>query len=678
MIEMLSRLLCEDTTEAASSGAHQVALLAMDLAARMRSESALAENQSGYQALFEHMPEGFAYCRVLVYQGRLVDWIHLSVNSAFERLTGLHNTAGKRVTELIPGIQESNPELFEIYGRVATTGRPERFETFVPPLDRWLSISVHRPEENCFVAVFDDITLRMRAEEALRRSEETLRQAEAVSQTGSWYLDVPRNILEWSAEAYRIFGIAPGTPLDHETLLSYVHPVDRARVDAAWRAALEGAPYDFEHRILVDGEAKWVRERAEIRRDLSGRPLACLGTVQDITERKAAEDVHLRSQKLEALGTLAGGIAHQFNNALFAILGNTDLARGELAPEHPAQASLAAIERAGLRATSLVRQVLAFCQPLEQKRQLVVLYQLLEETTRLLRSILPAGIELRGDYADSPTSIVGDPAQIQLALVNLATNAADAIGTRGGRISVRLEQVEVRDDTASLGAALRAGAYVRLSVVDDGSGIDSATQARIFDPFFTTKPLGKGTGLGLSVVHGIMHSHGGAVTVESEPGAGATFNLYFPSGAVPAGARAGEDPWSFPAGAGPRVLFVDDEPELVELECRVLSRMGFRVTGCHEPRCALDVLRAHPQEFDVVVTDVAMPGMSGFDLVREIRALDPNLPIVMISGYVTPRDEEAARKLGVCALLLKPSTAEELGQAVATSISRARNERAIG
>jgi signal transduction histidine kinase/ActR/RegA family two-component response regulator len=376
-----------------------------------------------------------------------------------------------------------------------------------------------------------------------------------------------------------------------------------------------------------------------------------------------AAEAQLRSQKLEALGTLAGGIAHDFNNALQAIMGNSVLARRCLPPDHPAQAFLAEVDTASTRASDLVRRILTFSRPEEQRREVIELPKVIGEALKLVRSTLPAQIAIHAELREDVPGILADATQIHQLIVNLATNAAHAIGSAGGRIDVWLgtTRFDAQSDPALNG--LRSGDYAVLHFTDDGSGMNDSTVERIFDPFYTTKPVGQGTGLGLSVVHGIMKGLGGAVIVRSELGMGSTFSLFFPT----TRAKSIPPPPSHQAPRAPgieRVLFVDDEEVLVVLGTHILDVLGYQSTGTSRPLEALKLFAEAPDSFDVVVTDLSMPGLSGFQLAQQLLALRNDVPVVMMSGYLGPEEMATARRLGVRELLLKPVGMDDLARAL--------------
>jgi PAS domain S-box-containing protein len=394
---------------------------------------------------------------------------------------------------------------------------------------------------------------------------------------------------------------------------------------------------------------------------------------RDITSRIRSEELQIRSQKMEALGTLAGGIAHDFNNILIAITGNTRLAIEDLQASHPVQECLREISKASQRAAELVRRILSFSRQQEPKKEITQLQPIVQEALNLLRATLPAIIDIKATFEHNTSSVAVDATQIHQIVMNLLTNAAHAIGDRRGLIEVGLDTSTI-DETTVVDSAreLRAGRYVRLSVSDNGCGMDPETLARIFDPFFTTKPIGQGTGLGLSVVHGIMKSHDGAETVYSQTGKGTTFRLYFPAMDTPESRSAAALPAASRAN-GERLLYVDDDDAIVFLTTRFLDRAGYCTHGVSEVSAALDYLQSNAGEIDAVITDLSMPGMGGLELARAIRAIRPELPILLTSGYFRQQDRDVARSLGIEELILKPNSIEELVHALKRSLQRCQS-----
>ncbi len=382
---------------------------------------------------------------------------------------------------------------------------------------------------------------------------------------------------------------------------------------------------------------------------------------------RASLEAQLReSQKMEALGTLAGGVAHDFNNALAAITGNVELARQDVGPGHPALESLDEIGKASRRAKDLVEQILAFGRRQKLERTVMSLALVVVETERLLRATLPVRVRLSVECAGDTPAVLADSTQVKQILLNLCNNALHAVEDqeRPGVIEVRLEARHQPDDEAR-GDSGR-GRCACLTVRDNGSGMDEATRARIFEPFFTTKPRGRGTGLGLSVVYGIVQAHGASMTVKSTPGEGSEFRIYFPPAEAPIADVVPPVAAAAPVhGKGKHVLYVDDEEAIIFLMKRLLERQGFRVSGYTDPHEALAAVRLDPDQFDLAVTDYSMPGMSGLEVAQALRELRPDLPMVLASGYITEELRARAPAAGIRELIYKPNTVEDLCAAVA-------------
>jgi PAS domain S-box-containing protein len=508
-----------------------------------------------------------------------------------------------------------------------------------------------------------EVEERIAAQTALWESEERYRQMVEHSPDGI-FIQSEGKITFVNNTLVKLLGAATAEQLVGTPVLSIFHPDFREIIEQRIRPQEEAnlAAPSFEARIINLGGSTVDVEVTMLPFTDRAKPGAQV-VMRDISDRRRAEETLLRSQKMEALGTLAGGIAHDFNNILLAITGNIKLAIADLPADHPVQPSLTEVHKASGRAADLVRRILTFSRQQEPKREVMQLRPVVEEVLKLLRSTLPAMIEIRTNFAETLPAVAADVTQIHQVVLNLVTNAAHAIGEKGGLIEVRVDTFMLSAEMALLTPDLGEGRYLRFSVSDNGCGMDEDTRKRIFDPFFTTKAVGLGTGLGLSTVHGIVKNHEGAISVYSALGKGTTFHLYFP--AVAAGvekAPARAHPVS--RGHGERILYVDDEDALVLLASRMLRRLGYDVLGYTDPSAALHAFQANPDGVDAIVTDLSMPGMSGFELARALLRVRPDVPIVMTSGYLRPEDQTAALNLGIRDLILKPNTVEELGLAL--------------
>jgi CheY-like chemotaxis protein len=381
----------------------------------------------------------------------------------------------------------------------------------------------------------------------------------------------------------------------------------------------------------------------------------------EIIERKRDEEERVRlerelrqSQKMEAIGMLAGGIAHDFNNILTAIIGYTDMAQRKISNDDSMARDLVQVQEAGSRAKKLVRQILAFSRQGEQERRPVQVASVIEEVFKLLRATLPTTIEIHQQINASlhGNTVLADPTQLHQVLMNLGTNAAHAMRDHGGVLSVSLSDLDVDASLIALHPELTTGPCVRLTVSDTGHGMKDSVKERIFDPYFTTKKVGEGTGMGLAVVQGIVKSHGGAISVYSEPGQGTAFHIFLPR-------IADEIKYEVQAkesirGGSERILFVDDEKVLAELGQELLEALGYTVTAGTSSLEALALFRAGPDAFDLVITDMTMPGLTGRELAREMLAIRPDIPIIMCSGFTEFINANEAREAGFSEFLMKP------------------------
>jgi PAS domain S-box-containing protein len=689
------------------------------------------------------------------------------VNKSFDRLTGLKDVIGKKVTEAIPGIKEHNPEIFEIYGRVASSGVPEAFEVYVGALDRWFSVSAYSTEREHFVAVFDNVTERKRTEAALRKSEAQLSTAVRLAHLGPWEYDVDKDLFTFNDPFYEMLRttveqVGGYTMSSADYAKRFVHPDDMPVVGKEIRKSIEATDPNFtqklEHRVIYgDGEVGHISVTISIVKDELGRTVRTYGVNQDITERKRVEETIRQSeeryrtffdqskdgvyistrsgklveanqayldlfgftkeeletqdvlkiypeaaeenrerfrrdiektgsvkdyeitlktkdgrlidclststvirapdgaivgyqgivrdvtqyrqlqnelvqaQKMEAVGTLAGGVAHDFNNLLQVILGYSELLVSDERLTENYKADIERILHASKEGADLVQRLLTFSRKTEVKPRPLNLNRRIEQLKKMLSRTIPKMIAIELVLAEDLAAINADPTQIDQILMNLAVNARDAM-PEGGRLTINTENVDLDREYAKTHPGVAPGRYVLLAVSDTGTGMDKETVEHIFEPFFTTKRPGDGTGLGLALVYGIVKQHGGSIACYSERGRGTTFKMYFP--ALVSNEKF-EVPQTrpLPRGGSETILLVDDEELLRDLGSRILTKAGYQViTACHG-REALEVYRERGDEISLVILDLIMPEMGGVQCLEGLLALDPSVRVVIASGY---------------------------------------------
>jgi two-component system, cell cycle sensor histidine kinase and response regulator CckA len=515
----------------------------------------------------------------------------------------------------------------------------------------------------CRVAI-SDISERNAIQEKLRRSQRLLETAGAMAQLGGWSVGLPGNEMTLTDETRAVLDFPKDSAPSLADVLALCDDGSRQSMATALQTcARHGTAFDKELELVSAlGRRIVARVIGQAVRDSEGGIMGVEGALQDITVRREAEQARVflesqlrESQKMEAIGTLAAGIANDFNNIVGIVLGNAELARREVGAQSRAIVSLDEIRKAGNRARDLVEQILSFSRQRPPSSRVLALASVVEDSVSLLRKALPAGVRIECHCAADVPSVVADPTQLQQVLLNLGNNAIEAMEGRSGSIDIDLSGLTLDERSARFDLNLRPGRYARIVVRDTGRGMDEATRQRIFEPFFTTKPIGQGTGLGLSVVHGIVQAHDGAIVVRSEPGSGSRFELYFPhaaAGTTPMAAEQGVG--ASEEGRGRNILCIDDDESQIFLIRRTLERSGYRVSACLDQREALDLLRSSPRPFDLVVTDFNMPGMNGLDLARAILKTHPALPVVVLTGYITDTLRAQAAEAGIAELISKP------------------------
>ena len=458
--------------------------------------------------------------------------------------------------------------------------------------------------------------------------------------------------------------------------LERVHADDLPRRPELFGRAEGNSTFRYRHR---DGSWRWLQASGHAFVAPGGQERSVL-MIHDITDRKHAEaecqrlETHLRqSQRMGALGTLAGGIAHDFNNLLAVIIGYTELAIMDVQCPQEAVKHLLHSRNASERARELVRQILAFSRREEQEREPTALQPAIKESLELMRHTLPTTIEIDAQIDPKASAVLADPTQIHQVMMNLCTNAAHAMQKRPGRLTISLKNCEVNPPLAETIPDLLPGRFVQMSVSDTGHGMDAETLKHIFEPFFTTKKPDEGTGLGLPVVRGIVREHRGAITVRSQPGIGTTFDIYLPAleSATPESQHSARP---LLCGKGEHILLVDDEPAVCAALRVLITRLGYRVTSETSPIKALETFGANPDEFQLLISDLTMPQMTGVDLAQQILQIRPQLPVLLASGSSGDLSSAQMRKFGVSDLLPKPTSLSALGEIIHKSLYGSRGQ----
>jgi PAS domain S-box-containing protein len=507
-----------------------------------------------------------------------------------------------------------------------------------------------------------DVSKRRIAETALADSEIRYRELVDNMSEGLLVSDPEHRVVFANPAADRIFGVESGqlagrklTDFVPAEQMEYVEEVIQRRGDKPERYQIS----------IIDarGDKRTLRISALTRYGPRGDAAEYLSLISDVTEHEALQEQLLQSQKMEALGSLAGKIAHDFNNLLVAIQGYAELLAEDVAAGSPAAENVRDLTNVTRRARDLVQQILAFSRRGSRKRRNIRLAAVVEEVVKLGRNTFPDGVEIRANIKDDAGLVLADESQLHQVLLNLCTNAVHAM-PRGGQLLLTLQPIIIDTELATAQLQLQPGEYLQLSIADTGQGIEPEVVPRIFEPLFTTKEKGIGTGLGLAVVHGIITNLGGGISVDSQPGQGSTFNLFIPRTESSAEASGGQAD----TGASGHILVVDDEPALSMLLTHQLHRMGYKVTPLTSPADALALFRSEPDSYDLVVTDMIMPQLNGDRLAEALWKIRPGLPVILLTGYSKSFSRDQALQRGFAGFLAKPVTAHELQQAIAAAL----------
>ncbi|MGD9850053.1 MAG: PAS domain S-box protein [Nitrospirales bacterium] len=526
---------------------------------------------------------------------------------------------------------------------------------------------------------------RIETEVSLRAREEQTRSVLDSALDSVITLDDQGNIMEWNRQAEQVFGWTREEILGKSLAATIVPPQFR-------EAHSKGI-----QRYVELGESHILNTRFEmmgLRRDGQVIPLELAitavrfkgrvifnGFLRDLTERRQAEEALLKSeeqlrqaQKMEAIGTLAGGIAHDFNNILSAIIGYTELAMSQVGVGSTILPKLQEVLRAGYRAKNLIRQILTFSRQDTSGKKIIFLQPVIEEALTLLRASLPSTITVTHELQASTSPVFADATQIHQVIMNLGANAEYAMRETGGTLRILLNEVTIDGLSPMIHQGLGAGRFMRLQVMDSGLGMTSSVKKRIFDPFFTTKDVGQGTGMGLAVIHGIVRGHGGAIQVESQEGVGSNFVLYFPSSDKSVGdPDLGRLPETF-YGQG-RVMFVDDEVPITRWAKDMLEELGYQVVIHTNGQEAIRDFTLHSNDYDALITDQTMPGMTGEQLAQQVLEIRPEFPVILCSGFSYTMSERKAKSMGIHAYLIKPVLMADLAHTLGEALGRAISQK---
>jgi len=518
----------------------------------------------------------------------------------------------------------------------------------------------------------------MHAYETLQENEKTIRMTMEATNTGTWAWDMTTNQTTWSDENYRLLGYEPGSiESNFDNWKKAVHPDDLRRVEALIEKAVEEKNgINFEYRVQwPDGSVRWLQDIGKMVCDENGTPTEMYGIQIDITERKQSEQSHEKlekqlqqAQKMEAIGQLAGGVAHDYNNMLSVILGYTDLLKSSISPDDPKMEDLLQIEAAGIRSRDITRQLLAFSrrQIIEPTRQ--NLNNLIEKLKKSLSRLIGEDIELKFLPTNELWDVKVDPSQIDQIIFNLAANARDAM-PEGGKLILKTANVNVSQPPHNQNGSATPGDYVTLTVIDTGTGIDAETLSHIFEPFYTTKDPGKGTGLGLATVYGIVKQNKGFVNVFSKLGEGTTFKIYLPRCIEPQPEQAESDT-DVSCHEGGTVLLVEDDKMVRRITAQMLKKLGYTTIVAANAAEALTLSKKISKTIDLLIADVIMPKMNGQELREKIHSFYPGVKTLFMSGYTSNAMMQKDFLPDNCNFIQKPFGLQDLEKKIKETLAK--------
>jgi PAS domain S-box-containing protein len=643
--------------EADDNNNTQLRITISDITERKQTEEALHQSHTLLSSIIESPKQIIILSLDRDYRYTAFNEVHAN---EMKRVWGVDIELGKRILDYIPG-DEDREKAERNYERVIKGEPLFQIEEYGEPGNRFSYELTYNPilDEKANVVgltlfIFD-VSENKRAEEALRESEEKYRSMMESMKDAAYICSLEFRIEYMNPRMISRIGRDAVGELCHKAIYDRNEKCSWCVFDQIQ----QGEHVEYELANPKDNHYYSISNSPILHFDGS---ISKLTIFRDITESKSIEAQLHQARKMESIGTIAGGIAHDFNNLLYMIVGNTELALEDIPEWNPTHANLEEVKAASLRAAGIVKQLLNFSRKSAQKLIPVGAITIIKDALKFMRSTIPTTVEIRKNLPDMDITIMADSIQINQILMNLCTNASQAMEETGGTIDIVVENESLKESSGTNYPDLTAGEYVKITVSDTGPGIDSEVIGRIFDPYFTTKEVGKGSGMGLAVVHGLVKNHNGAITVDSEPGKGATFTILFPVIDERPEIEV-KIPEEVPLG-NETILFVDDEKSIAQMIGQMLKRLGYKVETKLNPVEAIELFKADPEAFDLVITDMTMPQMTGIKLSEKLKEIRPDIPVIISTGHSSLIDEEKAKAMGIDGYVMKPIMKSEIAIAI--------------